>query len=238
MEQTRVITLNTNQSLEQIDNYNQSAETEYLSEVLLEFYKNGTYSYSQYRENDQPVAPTARQQKGKVAKWMKEPTTKKYLGSMMRYLFETDEVLPQQLRRDKIQLRNRINELQNQLSSFEQTQIDLKETAIQNEVELRLEHYVEERDDRIKKQSGRIQDLTAKNHILEQTIQDQRNKINDLIKEKNDTQLGLEVECKKVKKKLKKQNKKKKKKKKKSYSSSDSDSSDSDYEYNNVSGGD
>ena len=229
MEQTKTLTLDTSKYYESM-NSDKNGQVDYLTDLILEYYEDGKYDYKNFKDSKTVVEQPARTEKFNIKKWVSSVSTKKYIGIILDFIFEIDDEIPKRQREKIIELKKELNEIKNK----EDKDINKR---IAQEAELRLEHYVEERDERIKKQSARIQDLTAKNHILEQTILDQRNKINDLIKEKNDTQLGLEVECKKVKKKLKKQ-KKKKKKKKKSYSSSDSDSSDSDYEYNNVSGGD
>ena len=112
-----MITLDVEQILSESHKYNETGQSDFLSELILDFYKNGQYSYSQYKD--------------------------------------------EKLRKEKIEMKTEINKLQYQLSSFKQSDIDIKEKAIQNEVELRLDHYVSARDERIQKQSQRIQTLTA-----------------------------------------------------------------------------
>jgi hypothetical protein len=242
----RTITLDIEQILSELETYNTTGNSDFLAELILEFYKEGQYSYSQYQDNDKPVPDSCRQQKGYIKRWMKETSVKKYLGTFFNVVCEIDDALPQKLRQEKIELKSRINELEYQLSSFKQADIDLKEKAIQNEVQLRLDHYVEDRDERIQKQSERIQTLTAEIIRFEQMEdlakmssnkpeQDESeltsinkellSKIKDLQSENYD----LKVENKQLKRRenAKKKNKGTNKKKKKKQDSS-SDESDSD----------
>ena len=236
------ITLNIKQTLSEIEKYHDIGESDKLAELVLEFYKEGKYSYSKYKENNDPIPDNVRQQKGYIKRFMKSTEAKKYLPAMFSYLLEIDEVLPAKLRTEKMELKFQVNELQNKLNAFKQTDCDLKENAIQNEVDLRLEHCLDEKHERIQKQTVRIQDLISKNNKLEERITNLNETININRKKSNEQQLELQKELVITKKRLKKagvpeKKNKKKKKKKKQDSDSDSDSDEEDWEYNNTSGG-
>ena len=239
MEDNMII-LNIEQILNESEKYSDTGQSDYLSELILDFYKNGQYSYSQYQDENKPVPDNCRQQKGYIKRWMSLPEVKKYLTSLFQVICEIDNSLPQKLRKEKIEMKSKINLLEYQLSSFKQSDIDLKEKSIQNEVELRLDHYVSARDERIQKQSERIQTLTAevlKYERLETEAKllsrnkeqeehtEQKDFIDELKTKLDNTQTQYyeqKVEIKQLKRKLS-ANKKKKKKKKHTSSSSESD---------------
>ncbi len=192
---------------------------------LIEYFEDGKYHYSNFKEDGKAVDGKARSVKFEINKWLKSAYTKKYLEIILEYLFEVDEDIPKKQS-------EKISELKKQLKDItNKNEKELNDKVIQ-ESELRLESFRDEYRERIEKQTLRIQDLIHKNNIMEQTLLQQREAMNLLRKEKNDNQIDLEIQIKKAKKKYKK----KKKKKKKKYDSSDS--SDSDYEYDNNSGGD
>lgn len=237
----KTITLNIENILAESEKYDETGQSDFLAELILDFYKNGKYSYSQYQDENKPVPDNCRQQKGYIKRWMSSAEVKKYLTTLFQVICEIDNSLPLKLRKEKIELKNQLNKLEYQLSSFKKSDIDLKEQAIQNEVELRLDHYLTERDARIQKQSQRIQTLTAevlKYERLEAEAkllsrnkeQEEHTEQNDFInelKEKMDNahtkNYELKIEIKQLKRKL---NEKKKKKKKKVMLESDSSDSD------------
>tara|TARA_R110001606_G_scaffold396813_1_gene571695 strand:- start:26 stop:751 length:726 start_codon:yes stop_codon:yes gene_type:complete len=237
----KMITLDVEQILSESHKYNETGQSDFLSELILDFYKNGQYSYSQYKDENKPVPDNCRQQKGYIKRWMNTPEVKKYLTTIFQIIFEIDNSLPEKLRKEKIEMKTEINKLQYQLSSFKQSDIDIKEKAIQNEVELRLDHYVSARDERIQKQSQRIQTLTAEvlryerleteAKLLSRNSKDEEHTEQkdfiDELKTKIDNchsqNYEQKIEIKQLKRKLN-EKKKKKKKKKHSISSSESDS--------------
>jgi len=222
MEQT--ITLSRDKYYEGLQR-NNSGSQEFLTDLILEYFEDGKYHYSKFKEDGKAVDGKARTVKFEINKWLKSAYTKKYLGIIFEYLFEVDEDIPKKQSVKISELKKQLNDITNQ------NQKELNDKVIQ-ESELRLESFRDEYKERIEKQTLRIQDLIHKNNIIEQTLLEQREAMNLLRKEKNDNQIDLEIQLKKAKKKYKK----KKKKKKKKYESSDS--SDSDYEYDNNSGGD
>lgn len=221
MEQT--ITLSRDKYYEGLQRH-KSGSQEFLTDLILEYFEDGKYHYSNFKEDGKAVDGKARSVKFEINKWLKSAYTKKYLEIILDYLFEVDEDIPKKQSVKISELKKQINDITNK------NEKELNDKVI-TESELRLESFRDEYRERIEKQTLRIQDLIHKNNMMEQTLLEQREAMNLLRKEKNDNQIDLEIQIKKAKKKYKK-----KKKKKKKYESSDS--SDSDYDYNNNSGGD
>ena len=215
MEQT--ITLSRDKYYEGLQRH-KSGSQEFLTDLILEYFEDGKYHYSNFKEDGKAVDGKARSVKFEINKWLKSAYTKKYLEIILDYLFEVDEDIPKKQSVKISELKKQINDITNK------NEKELNNKVI-TESELRLESFRDEYRERIEKQTLRIQDL------MEQTLLEQREAMNLLRKEKNDNQIDLEIQIKKAKKKYKK-----KKKKKKKYESSDS--SDSDYDYDNNSGGD
>ena len=224
MEQT--ITLSRDKYYEGLQR-NKTGQQEFLTDLILEYYEDGKYHYSNFKEDGKAVDGKARTVKFEISKWLKSAYTKKYLEIILEYLFEVDEDIPKKQREKISELKKQLNDITNK------NEKEVNDKII-TETDLRLESFRDEYKERIEKQTLRIQDLIHKNNVMEQTLLEQREAMNLLRKEKNDNQIDLEIQIKKAKKKYKKKSRKKKKKKK--YESSDS--SDSDYEYDNNSGGD
>ena len=221
MEQT--ITLSRDKYYEGIQRH-KDGQSEFITDLILEYFEEGQYHYSNFKEDGKAVDGKARSVKFEINKWLKSAYTKKYLEIILDYLFEVDEDIPKKQSVKISELKKQINDITNK------NEKELNNKVI-TESELRLESFRDEYRERIEKQTLRIQDLIHKNNMMEQTLLEQREAMNLLRKEKNDNQIDLEIQIKKAKKKYKK-----KKKKKKKYESSDS--SDSDYDYDNNSGGD
>jgi len=248
MEQT--ITLSRDKYYEGLQRH-KDGQSEFITDLILEYFEDGKYHYSNFKEDGKAVDGKARSIKFEINKWLKSAYTKKYMGIIFEYLFEVDEDIP---KKQSV----KISELKKQLKDIINDKENVIEKTISSEVELRVSDYREQEKDRKQFQSERIQKLTSEVLRLEEAVSHYSSLKTTTEKELKDKLLETEIENKnlreqikkksvgrpKMSKKQKKENKMKKAKeeykKKKEQINNDSDSSDTEWdtECDNNSGSD
>ena len=194
MEQT--ITLSRDKYYEGIQRH-KDGQLEFITDLILEYYEDGKYHYSNFKEDGKAVDGKARSVKFDINKWLKSAYTKKYLGIIFEYLFEVDEDIPKKQS-------EKISELKKQLKDIINDKDNVIEKTISNEVELRVSDYREQEKDRIQFQSERIQKLTSEVLRLEEAVAHYSSLKTNTEKELKDKLLETEIENKNLREEIKK----------------------------------
>lgn len=183
-------------------NYEQLCDR--LSEIVLEFYEDGKYSYSEYKLSNKKVPDTHRQIKTRIKKFLHKFNDNKTLGSKVFqsffvYMCEMDESLMTKLKTKNRSFIKENKDLQAEVQTLQALNDELQnnmdgriQQMLDTEVDSMLEHTMEEerqqhrasmkkRYDIIGKQDAEIQRL--KEHIAssnEQTINEKSMLIEEL----------------------------------------------------------
>jgi len=177
-------------------------EVEHLTDLILEYYEDGKYHYSNFKSQGIAVDGETRKVKCDIGKWLKLASTKRFFGILMEYIYEIDESIPKNQREKISQLRKQIKELnENKENDFNK--------RLSDEVELRVSDYRESEAKQKEYQSSRIRDLTAEIHKYEKLLEQNYNSKTDFERQQADTIVELELEIKELKADIKKLNEKK-----------------------------
>ena len=133
-----------------------------VSEILLDFYEDGKYSYSDFHSEGQPIPNTHRQYKNKIKKFLTDiskgkSVPNKALRAFIIYMYEMDESLIVKLKNDKRAIKT---ELKIYTKKYEDLHNNVQKQIINNvnqEVEARLQDLMEEEREelkRVRKTSG------------------------------------------------------------------------------------
>ena len=196
VDESKTITLSRDKYYEGIQRH-KDGQLEFITDLILEYYEDGKYHYSNFKEDGKAVDGKARSVKFDINKWLKSAYTKKYLGIIFEYLFEVDEDIPKKQS-------EKISELKKQLKDIINDKDNVIEKTISNEVELRVSDYREQEKDRIQFQSERIQKLTSEVLRLEEAVAHYSSLKTNTEKELKDKLLETEIENKNLREEIKK----------------------------------
>lgn len=150
---------------------------EHVSELLLEFFKDGKYSYFEYREDKIAIPDTNRQYKGKIKKFLSDLSgstsfVSEAFVSMFHFMYNVDEGFQNQLIKQKRELRKKNKSLQEEINEIRKDIEKEVQTRVNNEAESRLQDMYGELKEDYQKAIERNQNYFQHIKMLEQQNED------------------------------------------------------------------
>lgn len=179
-ETTKTINLDLTEN-EVLDLQNAKFEVvlEHVSELLLEFFKEGKYSYFEYKEDKLAIPDTNRQYKGKIKKLLSDLSgSKSFISeafiSMFHFMYNVDEGFQNQLIKQKRILKQKNKSLQEEINEIKKDIENEIQTRVNNEADSRVQDIYGELKDDLQKSMKRNRNYLINCRTLEQNLDDLR----------------------------------------------------------------
>lgn len=166
---------------------------DHVSELLLEFFKDGKYSYFEYKEDKIAIPDTNRQYKGKMKKFLSDLSgstsfVSEAFLSMFHFMYNVDEGFQNQLIKQKRELRKQNKSLQEEMNEIKKDIEKEVQTRVNNEAESRVQDMYGELKEDYQKAIERNQNYFQHVTMLEQQIEDLRDN-----KSQDESELKTEI---------------------------------------------
>lgn len=166
---------------------------DHVSELLLEFFKDGKYSYFEYKEDKIAIPDTNRQYKGKMKKFLSDLSgstsfVSEAFLSMFHFMYNVDEGFQNQLIKQKRELRKKNKSLQEEINEIKKDIEKEVQTRVNNEAESRVQDMYGELKEDYQKAIERNQNYFQHVTMLEQQIEDLRDN-----KSQDESELKTEI---------------------------------------------
>lgn len=166
---------------------------DHVSELLLEFFKDGKYSYFEYKEDKIAIPDTNRQYKGKMKKFLSDLSgstsfVSEAFLSMFHFMYNVDEGFQNQLIKQKRELRKQNKSLQEEMNEIKKDIEKEVQTRVNNEAESRVQDMYGELKEDYQKAIERNQNYFQHIKMLEQQIEDLRDN-----KSQDESELKTEI---------------------------------------------
>lgn len=166
---------------------------DHVSELLLEFFKDGKYSYFEYKEDKIAIPDTNRQYKGKMKKFLSDLSgstsfVSEAFLSMFHFMYNVDEGFQNQLIKQKRELRKKNKSLQEEINEIKKDIEKEVQTRVNNEAESRVQDMYGELKEDYQKAIERNQNYFQHIKMLEQQIEDLRDN-----KSQDESELKTEI---------------------------------------------
>jgi hypothetical protein len=166
---------------------------DHVSELLLEFFKDGKYSYFEYKEDKLAIPDTNRQYKGKIKKFLSDLSgstsfISEAFVSMFHFMYNVDEGFQNQLIKQKRELRKQNKSLQEEMNEIKKDIEKEVQIRVNNEAESRVQDMYGELKEDYQKTIERNQHYFQHIKMLEQQNEDLRHN-----KSQDESELKTEI---------------------------------------------